>query len=175
MPVTYKDCLDAAAHEKRRSLGDDLKRPLTAYEQQIVYGLYSFASFIDLGKSIMDKRNRHIKRAAMRMGLLKSTCRSLFGDYMAQLDERGRETFRRRASNMQLSVITRRVQEKTGDGWMLVREEDLSNIAQAAWKSSCVFCGLKGQEAKQCPLRKTLDGLQCIEPSDNPDCWYRGD
>ncbi len=174
MATTYKDCVEAVAQEKRRALGDDMRRPLTACEQQIVYGLYSFATFADFGRGVMDKRNRHIPRAAMRLGLLRSTCISLFDDYMLQLTEEGRETFKRCARNMQLSVITRRIRDKTDDGWKLCKDKDLQHLARAAWTGTCQYCALTGQEARKCSLRKTLDGLQCLEPSDNPDCWYRG-
>ena len=91
MATTYKDCLRAVEREKRRSLGTNLQRPLTGYEQQIVYGLYSFATFVDLGKGVMQKRNAHIKRAAARMGLIKWACMSLFTDYMSQLTPEAQE------------------------------------------------------------------------------------
>lgn len=172
---TYKDCQRVVAQEKRRSLGDDMQRPLTAYEQQIVYGLYSFSAFVELGKDVMARRNARIKRSTARIGLILWACRSLFDDYMAQLTVEGEETFRRRARNMQLSVVARRIQDRTDDGWKLCRDRDLELLAHAAWTGNCQYCALTGQEAKKCPLRKALDGLQCLEPSDNPACWYRGD
>ena len=98
MATTYKDCVRAVEREKRRSLGTNLQRPLTGYEQQIVYGLYSFATFVDLGKGVMQKRNAHIKRAAARMGLIKWACMSLFTDYMSQLTPEAQDTFARRLS-----------------------------------------------------------------------------
>ena len=175
MATTYKDCVRVVEKEKRRALGTDLRRPLTAYEQQIVYGLYSFASFIDLGKGVMQKRNAHIKRATARMGLIKWACRSLFADYLDQLTEDGRQTFYRRAHSMQLSVVVRKIQDNPDDGWKMCEDKTLRAVARAAWTGTCQYCALSGQAAKKCDLRKALDGLQCLEPSDNPACWYRGD
>ena len=172
---TYKQCMDVVEHEKRRSLGTDLQRPMTTYESQIVYGLHAIAVWMDMAKGVMGKRNAHIIRANARIGLIKWACRSLYEDYVKQLTPEGYETFTRRASNMQLSVTVRKVSEKYEDGWKFCNDKDIEAIARAAWDSSCMFCGLTGQEAKKCKLRKTLDSLQCIEPSDNPQCWYRGD
>ena len=172
---TFKDCKRVAALEKRRSLGNDMQRPLTAYEQQIVDGLHSFASIMDLGREVMHKRNKEIKRGAARMGLIKWACRSLYADYMQQLTEDGRQTFQRRAHSMQLSVVVRKIQDNPDDGWKMCEDKTLRAVARAAWAGNCQFCALAGQEAKKCELRKALDGLQCIEPSDNPACWYRGD
>lgn len=172
MATTYKDCLRAVEREKRRSLGTNLQRPLTGYEQQIVYGLYSFATFVDLGKGVMQKRNAHIKRAAARMGLIKWACMSLFTDYMSQLTPEAQDTFARRAHHSQLSVVTRQMEDRH-DGWKMCKDKDLKELAGAAWQGTCQYCALTGQEAKRCKLRKTLDGLQCLEPSDSPDCWYK--
>lgn len=172
---TYKDCQRVVAQEKRRSLGDDMQRPLTAYEQQIVYGLYSFARFMDLGREVMDKRNKAIKRGTARMGLIKWACQSLFKDYMDQQTEAGRQTFYRRAHSMQLSVVARKIQDNPDDGWKMCEDKTLRAVARAAWIGTCQYCALTGQDAKKCELRKALDGLQCLEPSDNPACWYRGD
>ena len=172
---TYKQCMDVVAHEKRRSLGDNMQRPMTTYESQIVYGMNAISQWMDMAKGVMAKRNSHILRANARIGLAKWACKSLYEDYVKQLTDEGYVTFTRRAQNMQLAVTVRKVSEKYEDGWKFCSDKALENLARAAWDSKCMFCGLVGQEAKRCELRKTLDSLQCIEPSDNPHCWYRGD
>lgn len=173
--TTYKDCIDACRAEKQRYLGDDLQRPMTQLESQIVYGLYSFATFCDYGKDVMAKRNKRIKRSTARLGLIRWACRSLYQDYIDQLTPEGCETFRKRAHNMQLSVTVRRVQDTDRDGWKLCRDVDLEALASAAWHGECQYCAKAGMDARKCKLRKTLDGLQCIEPGSNSDCWYRAD
>ena len=45
--TTYQDCLDEIKEHSRRSFGEDLQRPLTQLESQIIYGLYSFSAFAD--------------------------------------------------------------------------------------------------------------------------------
>lgn len=175
MATTYDDCLRVCEAEKKRPLGDDLSRPMTQYESQIVYGLYSFAAFAGFARDVMAKRNKRIPRAVSRIGLIQWACRSLYTDYVAQLTKEGEQTFYRRAKNMQLTVTPRRVQERTEDGWKLVRDADLEALASAAWHGTCQYCALGGMDARKCKLRKTLDGLQCMEPGDNPDCWYRAD
>ena len=76
---------------------------------------------------------------------------------------------------MQLSVTVRRVQDPEHDGWKLCRDMDLEALASAAWHGECQYCAKTGMDARKCKLRKTLDGLQCIEPGSNSDCWYRAD
>lgn len=173
--TSYSDCLKAIDEHGKRSLGEDMQRPMTQLESQIVYGLYSFATFCDFGRDVMAKRNRHIKRATARLGLIKWACRSLYDDYIAQLTPEGCETFRRRAHNMQLSVVVRRVQDPEHDGYKLCKDTDLEALASAAWHGECQYCAKTGMDARKCKLRKTLDGLQCLEPGSNSDCWYRAD
>ena len=173
--TSYDDCLKAIDEHGKRALGEDLQRPMTQLESQILYGLYSFATFCDFGRDVMARRNKRIKRATARLGLIKWACRSLYDDYIAQLTPEGYETFRKRAHNMQLSVVVRKVQTPEHDGWKLCRDADLEALASAAWHGECQYCAKTGMDARKCKLRKTLDGLQCIEPGSNSDCWYRAD
>lgn len=174
MATDFKECVRIVKHERGRSLGDDMQRPMTTYESQVVYALYAISEYMILAKEVLHKRSSTIKRATARMGLIRWAARSLHDDFVGQMNKAGRDTFFRRAKDMQLSVNPRRVQERTSDGWKLCSDRDLEALSQAAYHSECQFCGRAGQEAKACPLRRALDGLQCIEPSDNPDCWYKG-
>ena len=115
--TTYQDCLDEIKEHSRRSFGEDLQRPLTQLESQIIYGLYSFSAFADFGRDVMERRNRAIPRAKARLGLIRWACRSLFDDYIAQLSPEGRKTFQRRAHSMQLSVTVRRMTDRETDGY----------------------------------------------------------
>lgn len=171
--TTYQDCLDEIKEHSRRSFGEDLQRPLTQLESQIIYGLYSFSIFADFGGDVMERRNRAIPRAKARLGLIRWACRSLFDDYIAQLSPEGHKTFQRRAHSMQLSVTVRRMTDRETDGYKLCRDVDLEALASSAWHGTCQYCALKGIDAKKCRLRKTLDALQCLEPSDSKDCWYQ--
>ena len=159
--TTYQDCLDEIKEHSRRSFGEDLQRPLTQLESQIVYGLYSFSAFADFGRDVMERRNRAIPRAKARLGLIRWACRSLFDDYITQLSPEGRKTFQRRMT------------DRETDGYKLCRDIDLEALASSAWHGTCQYCALKGIDAKKCRLRKTFDALQCLEPSDSKDCWYQ--
>lgn len=172
--TTYKDCQRAVEAHKQRLVGADLHRPLTELESQIVYGLYSFATFAgEFGKGIMEKRNKAIPRSNARLGLIRWACKSLFDDYMAQLAPEARTTFERRAHNMMMKVSVRTVAERYDDGWKLCPDKTLESLARAAWTGQCQYCALKGVDARKCKLRKAFDGLQCLEPTDSKDCWYK--
>lgn len=90
--TSYDDCRKAIDEHGKRALGEDLQRPMTQLESQILYGLYSFATFCDFGRDVMARRNKRIKRATARLGLIKWACRSLYDVQTAgtgRIDRRG--------------------------------------------------------------------------------------
>lgn len=151
-------------------------RPFNGDEQYAMYCLWSAYSAASEAVQSLSRRLKNVPRGEQKLKTAATYMHNVFGEIGVQMSQRQWDAFKQDAKRKGFRVIAKRVasgdaekpQEQT-----VVWNENMRVICNAAWMEKCMLCGLKGQEAKKCPLKKAFDEQMIMETGTNPDCWYK--
>ena len=185
MPYKPYDYADAEGKKRRETVEEKSRklneiqsrtetpwRPLNHMEQPAVFSLYAIGEVADDMRNVLGRRLKSIPNGKQRIGIMQWAARSLFNDVVHQLPRPTLERFVSYSQNMAVKVSPKSI-GKPQPWQQIIWEEDLCDIAAAAWRNTCMMCEKKGKEASECKLKRALDRVQILDTSDNPDCWYR--
>ena len=156
-------------------MADDY-RPFNGEEQESMYALVASVMSLEDAQNNLSRRLRRIDRGEQKLKTSATYINNVFDALIAQMSREQRNIFKQQAKQKRFRIISQRVaqgQAEKPKSQRIVWEADLRNICNAAWQESCMMCGRKGTEAKQCPLKKSLDNLMIVTTGENPDCWYK--
>lgn len=156
-------------------MADDY-RPFNSSEQFSMYGLFAALQELETAQSGLSRRLGNVDRGAQKLKAAYTYLGNVLSGLMGQMSERQRDIFQQEAKRKVFRVESRKIAYGAAErpkSQSIVWDDDLKVVCVAAWKEKCQMCGLKGVEAKKCPLKKSFDSLMTMETGTDRDCWYK--